>query len=383
MQVIRTASPATVENPGFHGNSASDPRSNELSMIQKESIVKELFDNPKNIILVTDDTFTIRFASTGVETIFGVSPVSILGKNAFEFIPVEHRDSFQECIAMDESPRTRELTLATKMGDDVHFDVTITRRNGQGGIRGFVVVMHDITSCRKVQMKLKSHNEQLDQFIFKTTHDLRAPLRSSMGLVALAEMEPDAYTKYLALIKSSLQRMDTLIEEVSNLYKNDKLQVKNERIDIRQLIQKEMESLRNLPELAEITVDIFVDGEVPFYSDPIRVRTIVSNLLTNAIKYSDFSKQRKYVQISAHVFPDKMFLTFEDNGIGMAPEHQEKVFDIFYRAHPEKKGTGLGLYIVKDTVARLGGNIYLRSKPAEGSAFTVTLPNRPDDSVFN
>lgn len=383
MQVIRTASPATVENPGFHGNSASDPRSNELSMIQKESIVKELFDNPKNIILVTDDTFTIRFASTGVETIFGVSPVSILGKNAFEFIPVEHRDSFQDCIAMDEAPRTKELTLATKLGDDVHFDVTITRRNGQGGIRGFVVVMHDITSCRKVQMKLKSHNEQLDQFIFKTTHDLRAPLRSSMGLVALAEMEPDAYTKYLGLIKSSLQRMDTLIEEVSNLYKNDKLQVRNERIEIRQLIQKEMESLRNLPELAEITIDIFVDGEVPFYSDPLRVRTIVSNLLTNAIKYSDFSKQRKYVQISAHVFADKMFLTFEDNGIGMAPEHQEKVFDIFYRAHPEKKGTGLGLYIVKDTVARLGGSIYLRSKPAEGSAFTVTLPNRPDDSVFN
>jgi PAS domain S-box-containing protein len=383
MQVIRAATPTTAPAPDFQEDSFGTLRINEMSMIQKESIVKELFENPKNIILVTDEEFNIRFASPSVETIFSINPISILGRNAFEFIPIEYHDTFRDCLAMEVGARTEELSLLTKEAEEVHFDVTVTRRTGQGEIRGFVVVMHDITSCRKAQMKLQNHNEQLDHFIFKTTHDLRAPLKSSMGLIALAEMEPDEYGKYLALIKSSLQRMDTLIEEVSNLYKNEKLQVKTERIDIRQLIQKEMDGLRNLPEVAEITVDIFVDGEVPFYSDPLRVTTIVANLLSNAIKYCDPAKQRKYVQVSAHVFPDKLFLTIEDNGIGMAREHQEKVFDIFYRAHSDKKGTGLGLYIVKDTISRLDGNIYLKSRQGEGSSFTVTLPNKPDESVFN
>ena len=149
------------------------------------------------------------------------------------------------------------------------------------------------------------------------------------------------------------------------------------------MIDREIENLHNMPEAQDIRFDVFVDGDVPFYSDPIRVKTIVSNLLSNSIKYSDPQKMRKYIQVSAHVFADWLFLTFEDNGIGIETEYQEKIFDLFFRVSSDKKGTGLGLYIVKDTIDRLKGKIYVRSKRGEGTAFTITLPNTIDKVSLN
>jgi signal transduction histidine kinase len=187
--------------------------------------------------------------------------------------------------------------------------------------------------------------------------------------------------KYVGLIKSSLVRLDGMIDEMSNLFKNEKLAIQNDRIDVRQLIDREIENLHNMPEAQGIRFDVFVNGDVPFYSDPLRVKTIVSNLLSNAIKYSDPEKMRKYIQVSAHVFSDWLFMTFEDNGIGIDTEHQDKIFDLFFRVSSDKKGTGLGLYIVKDTVERLNGKIYVKSRRGESTAFTVTLPNNYRQSV--
>jgi signal transduction histidine kinase len=212
---------------------------------------------------------------------------------------------------------------------------------------------------------------------------LRAPLRSALGLVKLAELEPDEYAKYLDLIKASLLRLDSMIDEMNNLYQNDKLAIQNDRIDVLKVINREIENLHNMPEAQDIRFDVFVDGDVPFYSDPLRVKTIVANLLSNAIKYSDPTKMRKYIQVSAHVFSDWLFLTIEDNGIGIDTEHQEKIFDLFYRVSADRKGTGLGLYIVKDTIDRLHGKIYVRSKRGEGSSFTLTLPNTIDKVLLN
>ncbi len=179
--------------------------------------------------------------------------------------------------------------------------------------------------------RLESEKHHLDHVIYKTTHDLRAPLRSALGLVQLAELDPAEYLKYLSLIKSSLNGLASMIDEMSNFYTNDKLAIQSDRIDVRHLIDHEIANLHNMPEAQDIRFDVFVDGDVPFYSDPLRVKTIVSNLISNSIKYSDPQKMRKYIQVSAHVFTDWLFLTFEDNGIGIDNEHQEKIFDLFYR----------------------------------------------------
>ena len=109
----------------------------------------------------------------------------------------------------------------------------------------------------------------------------------------------------------------------------------------------------------------------------------VSAVLSNSIKYHDPNKYLKYITISASVFADKMFLTIEDNGIGIDAEYHDRIFDIFFRANSESRGSGLGLYIVKDTVSRLGGTIHLKSVPGVGSSFTIMIPNRPKAAALN
>lgn len=351
-------------------------------MIKTESLLKRLFENPKNIVLVTDESYNIRYASSTVESIFGVNPVSILGRNSLEFVPESRRQEIRELVN-DNGSRSSEINLKTTTGEEVFFEVTISNHMEHDEIGGMVVFLYDITERRAIQKKLETENHQLDHVLYKTTHDLKAPLRSALGLIQIAELEPQEYMKYLGLIKSSLVRLDAMIDEMNSLYKNDKLAVQNARIEVRSMINREIENLHNMPEAQDIRFDVFVDGEVPFYSDPLRVKTIVSNLLSNAIKYSDTSKIRKYIQISAHVFADWLFLTIEDNGIGIETDHQEKVFDLFYRVSADKKGTGLGLYIVKDAIDRLKGKIYLKSKRGEGSSFTLTLPNTIDKVLLN
>lgn len=352
-------------------------------MIKTESLLQRLFENPKNVVLVTDEQFNIRYASQTVESIFGVNPVSILGKNGFDFVPEPKRQELRECLNVANGNKSSEVALRTTNGSEVFFEVTVTNHVDHDEIRGMVVFLYDVTESRAIQKKLESENHQLDHVIYKTTHDLRAPLRSALGLIQLAELEPESYAKYLGLIKSSLVRLDSMIDEMNSFYKNDKLAIQNDRIDVRMMINREIENLHNMPEAQDIRIDVFVDGDVPYYSDPLRVKTIVSNLLSNAIKYSDPTKMRKYIQISAHVFQDWLFLTIEDNGIGIEAEHQDKIFDLFFRVSSDKKGTGLGLYIVKDTVDRLKGKIYVRSKRGEGTSFTLTLPNTIDKVVLN
>jgi PAS domain S-box-containing protein len=350
-------------------------------MIKTENLLNQLFDNPRNVVLVTDEKYNIRYASSTVEPIFGINPISILGKNGFDFVPEDKRREWRECLSQADGTGSGEITLHTNNGDQVYFDVTVTNHLDHDDIRGMVVFMHNITERHMLQKKLENKNHHLDHVIYKTTHDLRAPLKSALGLIQLAELQPEDYMKYVGLIKSSLIRLDTMIDDMANLFKNEKLAIQNDRIDIRQMFDREIENLHNMPEAQGIRFDVFVDGDVPFYSDPLRVKTIVSNLLSNAIKYSDQQKMRKYIQVSAHVFTDWLFMTFEDNGIGIDHEHQEKIFDLFYRVSSDKKGTGLGLYIVKDTVDRLSGKIYVKSKRGESTSFTVTLPNNYGQSI--
>jgi PAS domain S-box-containing protein len=352
-------------------------------MIGTESLLNELFRNPRSVFLITDEYYNIRYASDTVETVFGVKPISILGRNTFDFVPSDKKELWRQCLSDADHNTAGEINLVTAGGAELHFDVTVTNHIDSQGIKGLVVYMHNITERMQLLERLESHNDQLDHFIYKTTHDLRAPLRSALGLITLAEREPESYIKYLGLIKSSLHTLEGIIEEVNSFYKNEKLAVQNEWIDLRAMINREVANLSDAPEASEVKIDVFINGDAPFYSDPLRVRTIITNILSNAIKYCDHNKYVMYITISATVFNDKMFLTIEDNGVGIEEEYHEKIFEIFFRASTRSRGSGLGLYIVKDTLGRLGGNVYLKSKPGVGSSFTIMIPNKPKAAALN
>ncbi len=345
-------------------------------MIKTESLLAELFDNSKNMVLVTDERFNIRYVSSNVETIFGLAPYSLLGKNAFEFAPADKRDQWQNCIRQTLTSKSSEISLTTPTGKELHFEVTFTNHVNHNEIRGVVVLLHDITERKLAHRELVETNSHLDHFIFKTVHDLQAPLQSALGLMELAESSgPQERDHYLKMIKSSLQRLDSFIIELNSFFKNDKLAIQNSRIDLESLFHDELSTLQNMPEAKGIKIDFSSNALVPLFSDPIRVKTILTNILSNSIKYSDRSKSDRFIRVTTDVSEKTCSIVIEDNGLGIEPQYLDKIFDMYFRAHTNLKGTGLGLYIVKDTIDRLQGTIEVQSQPGKGTKFFIEFPN--------
>ena len=120
-----------------------------------------------------------------------------------------------------------------------------------------------------------------------------------------------------------------------------------------------------------------IDDAVPFYSDKTRVEIVLNNLFSNAIKFQDSQKKLPQISIWAKISADKVSIKFSDNGIGIEERHIEKIFDMFYRASEKAKGSGLGLYIVKETLVKLGGTIAVRSEIGVSTIFEIEIPNLP------
>ncbi|HAI76925.1 MAG TPA: hypothetical protein DCM08_11830 [Microscillaceae bacterium] len=248
---------------------------------------------------------------------------------------------------------------------------------------GFIV--QDVTRLKKIEKQLQMQNEELqkvneelDRFVYSASHDLRAPLTSLLGLLNLTKVTQDETEKQqcLSMMENSIQKMDKFIKDIISHSKNIRLEPLPEKIDFQEIVQEILlhNSFlpKNKPELHKI-VNVLQDKS--FFSDIMRVKTILNNLITNAINYSDLQKQDPFIQINISVASDKAVVEISDNGIGIGEEHLEKIFDMFYRANQESNGSGLGLYMVKETVKKLGGKISVVSSAGKGSVFTVVLPN--------
>jgi signal transduction histidine kinase len=127
----------------------------------------------------------------------------------------------------------------------------------------------------------------------------------------------------------------------------------------------------------DIALKVSIENEIPSGStistDSYRLRVILNNLITNAIKYADLSKERPYVKIGLSHENGYHHIKITDNGIGIKEEHQQKVFDMFYRASTSSKGSGLGLYIVKESVDKMKGQVDVQSEYGKGSVFSLRI----------
>lgn len=339
-------------------------------------IFRELVENSGDIFTVVDKDFRIRYISSGVRD-YGAEPISLLGKSIFDFACPEEIEKWTQHLAGVEERRLYEIGLRLVKNTITYFDVTIYRINQGVADHGRVLKLHNITRQKLKEKELLDSNKQLDQVIYKTTHDLRAPLMSALGLVDLAMHAPaDQKDEYLALIRKSLHKLSGFIEEMNHFFRAGKMAVQRERINLSDLIREELESQRNLYRADKLTIETSVNEEEAFFSDRIRVKTILTNLVTNAIKYADVTKEKSVIRINAKTDKNQLVLVVEDNGIGIEEKYQKKIFDLFFRATTQSHGTGLGLFILKDTVERLKGTIEMKSQPGKGTMFKISIPNQ-------
>jgi signal transduction histidine kinase len=251
------------------------------------------------------------------------------------------------------------------------------------GVKACMVVGKDVSEKRMMEEIIQRHQvehnklqNELDKFIYSASHDLRSPILSIKGLLNLLRQEKifsDA-DHYFLMIEKSLDKLDYYISEIANYAYNQHSQTHTDPITFNNIVQDAIETLKYLPEMSDvvITTDIRCDGL--FYSDRNRMQIIFNNIITNAIKYRDKNKQ-PFLKINIVSNDHKAWIIFADNGIGIDERYIEQVFQMFYRATESSTGPGLGLYIVKEAINRLGGKISLNSRLGSGTIVNIMLPN--------
>lgn len=235
-------------------------------------------------------------------------------------------------------------------------------------------------SLERIKIKneeLTKTNAELDRFVYSTSHDLRAPLMNVLGLIDITEMSitDEKPKSYLGMMKSSVQNLDDTIKEILEYSKNARTEIEVEQIDLHALTEQVLAGLQFMEGVDKIEKRLHFDMQIPFYSDHARLTTILNNLISNAVKYRNKNEPHQFVAVDATVTTDKAVITISDNGIGIKPEYQEKIFDMFFRATTQGSGSGLGLYILKETLCKLNGKITVSSTLNQGTTLIVEIPN--------
>jgi signal transduction histidine kinase len=220
-------------------------------------------------------------------------------------------------------------------------------------------------------------NKEVDSLVYSVSHNLRAPLMSVLGLINLAKRENsiDMLHRFHHMMEDTILKLDDTLKEILDYSKNARLDLQIEKVDLEQLIQETLEKMRFMPGFARMDIQISVDEEAEFHTDYYRMSVILNNLISNAIKYQDKHKDVPRLHISGTVENEEAKLKFEDNGVGIDKSVVSKIFNMFFRANTEKDGSGLGLYIVKEAVEKLNGEIQIESELGTGTSFFVTIPN--------
>ena len=215
-----------------------------------------------------------------------------------------------------------------------------------------------------------------DPFVYLAAHDLRAPLMSVKGLLYLMRLDSERKNldNYFSLLELSVDKMNQSISDIIAYSKKGSTGFIPHEVDFRKIAEESIQSLRYMAGAESVRIDLSVEEGGLFFSDYTCLFSIYSNLLSNAIRYRDTNKD-SFLKIDVTFNSEGAQTIFEDNGIGIDETLQEKVFDKFFRANDDYGGSGLGLYMVKRSIEKLGGSIRIKSRIGEGTTFILQKPN--------
>jgi PAS domain S-box-containing protein len=230
----------------------------------------------------------------------------------------------------------------------------------------------------KIARQLQERNFELDQIMYKTSHDIRSPIASVLGLLNIIKEETNTekIREYLNFIEKRTLNLDYFTRSMLNYGKSQRGDLDVQVVDFQCIINQSFSNLQFLPTFDRLQKTVAIEGDTQaFYSDEFRLLVVFGNIISNAIKYQKNLDKRSFLKIHIQITPQNATITFKDNGIGISEEHLNRVFDMFYRATDKSDGSGLGMYIVKQTIKKLKGKIRLKSRLNRGTILTIVLPN--------
>ncbi|WP_265109804.1 PAS domain S-box protein [Halosolutus halophilus] len=358
----------------------SERKARERRIEESERRYRTLVENfPNGSVGMFDDD--LRYTAVGGQLLdtLGLSPEDRIGRRISEI----HSDELLAEIepyfhaALEGEENSFELGFADRY---LHAH-TLPVRNADGEIFAGMLVVQDDTERREYQRKLEESNERLEQFAYAASHDLQEPLRMVTSYLRLLENRyGDAFDEDgEEFLEFAVDGADRMREMIDGLLEYSRVETRGdpfEPVDLDAVVDEVLADLQfRIDESdAEITT-----AELPrVEGDASQLRQVVQNLLSNAIAYSGDEPPR--VHVGADRRGGKWVISVRDEGIGIDPADQDRVFTIFDRLHSreEYEGTGIGLALCERIVERHGGDIWVESEPGEGATFSFTLPASDD-----
>lgn len=355
---------------------------------QSEQKYRTLVEKMNEGLLMTDNDETILFVNS--------SACSILRRNKGQLIG---RKSYEAMAGEESSKIIKEKSGLRKQGISDQYELYLKHENGDdlwllvagspyidsnGDTIGTIAILTDITTRKIAEIKLKEKNDELDAFVYRASHDLKGPLTSIIGVTNIARDEVDdpRAHRYFDMISKSTERLDLTLSELIEATRVNNATITLEPLNLKELLTDIIGSLEHLPKSRNIKFQTDINLNNGFVSDRKLLSSILQNLIVNSINYHNVDHDTPFVKVSVNEDSEQIQFEVEDNGQGIPERLQQKVFEMFYRGNTQSKGSGLGLYIVKNSIERLEGNCELDSSPGEGTKISFNLPQRrPVDGV--
>lgn len=289
--------------------------------------------------------------------------------------PIKRLSTFMEKFLISEGLNESEIENRASTNEMTHLlqSFIILTRKVRAQISEIQLKSYEL---QRQNQELKRLNEELDRFVYSAAHDLKSPLTSMDGLVRLArkEINNNGFDHYFHMMHDSIGRMYGFISDITDYARNKRQNLKIEKTDIAKVINDIRDSLAFLPNAHRVFTDFTVRGEEVF-SDKARLEIILNNLISNAYQYMDPAKKVPFLRIEVNATASDVELIVADNGLGIDSKHLPRVFDMFYRATEISKGTGIGLFLVKECVRMLRGRVSVKSVCGEWTSFRIRIPN--------
>ena len=360
----------------------SEKKHAQIALEESRAFLSLMMDKQPDLVFVKDESFKILQAN---QAFLNVYPEEIrnkiIGSTTVEKYDKKEADEF---LAMDKkafSEGNSEITEKINFPDGrirTLYTQKIRFYNQQGD--PFILCIgRDITERERLIEKLTESNEELEEFAYRTSHDLRSPLVSSIRLIdiAVSSIESNKVShalNSLSHVQTSLKKLEILVQDILALTQAKNEDEETDLINIEEIVNTALNKFSHLENYNRVDFIKEIKLNEPLKSKRSRLVLIVENLISNAIKYQDTNKQQSFIRISA--LKDDNFFVFKvhDNGLGIPENQHEKLFTMFKRFHTKVSfGSGLGLYMMKKSADILNGQISFED-PGCGAIFKLKIP---------
>lgn len=335
--------------------------------------------NP-NPILITDTEDKICYVNAAWERLTGYAADEVCGRNPHvlrsDKTSSDTYKAMRDSLAQSKSFESEDFIDRKKDGTEFLVSAAFFPIKVRGKVAYYAQEMHDISARRKIE-------KQKDAFISTASHELRSPLSVITSSLELLRLElgdvPQAVEDIFRTLRSETGRFASLLSDLLDVSRmqSDTLRIRKEERDLRQLVHRVVDEARPSYTTHSLVVEEQYDGPAITLYDEARIEEVLTNLISNAVKYSPGANR---VVVHLVTGPGQFLVRVQDFGIGIDASEQQKIFDMFYRAKNRGRirGTGLGLYISARIMAAHGGELGVVSEPGKGSIFHFSLPLKPE-----